>query len=182
MIFKLIHNRLVFVVLFLLPVFSSNSLDQESINDDFMEQQNELLKYVDDFITLPKGGISWNIFGETGMKEYTFDDKEGNEYIGYRPVFSEKIRKLDSQDILVQGYMFPLEQDDEQSLFLLGPFPLSCPYHPHTQSNLLIEVHAKKPVLFSYDAVNIKGVLELVAKDDEYNMFYRLKNAELVKN
>ena len=50
-----------------------------------------------------------------------FDDKEGNEYIGYRPLFSEKIRKLDSQDILVQGYMFPLEQDDEQSLFLLGP-------------------------------------------------------------
>ena len=183
MIFKLIHKFcLDFVVLFLLPVFSSNSLDQESINDDFMEQQNELLKYVDDFITLPKGGISWNIFGETGMKEYTFDDKEGNEYIGYRPVFSKKIRKLDSQDILVQGYMFPLEQDDEQSLFLLGPFPLSCPYHPHTQSNLLIEVHAKKPVLFSYDAVNIKGELELVAKDDEYNMFYRLKNAELVKN
>ena len=183
MIFKLIHKfHLVFVALFLLPVFSLNSLDQESINDDFMEQQNELLKYVDDFITLPKGGISWNIFGETAMKEYTFDDKKGNEYIGYRPVFSEKIRKLDSQDILVQGYMFPLEQDDEQSLFLLGPFPLSCPYHPHTQSNLLIEVHAKKPVLFSYDAVNIKGELELVAKDDEYNMFYRLKNAELVKN
>ena len=183
MIFKLNHKfHLVLVALFLLPVFSSNSLDQESINDDFMEQQNELLKYVDDFITLPKGGISWNIFGETGMKEYTFDDKEGNEYIGYRPVFSEKIMKLDSQDILVQGYMFPLEQDDEQSLFLLGPFPLSCPYHPHTQSNLLIEVHAKKPVLFSYDAVNIKGELELVAKDDEYNMFYRLKNAELVKN
>ena len=130
MIFKLIHKfRLDFVALFLLPVFSLNSLDQESINDDFMEQQNELLKYVDDFITLPKGGTSWNIFGETGMKEYTFDDKEGNEYIGYRPIFSEKIRKLDSQDILVQGYMFPLEQDDEQGLFLLGPFPLSCPYH-----------------------------------------------------
>ena len=152
------------------------------MNDEFMEQQNELLKYVDDFITLPKGGISWNIFGETGMKEYSFNDKDGDEYIGFRPVFSEKIRKLDSQVILVQGYMFPLEQDDEQSLFLLGPFPLSCPYHPHTQSNLLIEVHAKKPVLFSYDAMNIKGELELVAKDDEYNMFYRLKNAELVKN
>ena len=178
----MIHRfNLILFTFFLLP-FSANSLDQESINEDFIEQQNELLKYVDDFITLPKGGISWNIFGETGMKEYTFDDKEGNEYIGYRPLFSEKIRKLDSQDILVQGYMFPLEQDDEQSLFLLGPFPLSCPYHPHTQSNLLIEVHAKKPVLFSYDAVNIKGELELVAKDDEFNMFYRLKNAELVKN
>ena len=116
------------------------------------------------------------------MNEYSFNDEDGHEYIGYRPLFSDKILKLDSQDILVQGYMFPLEQSDEQNLFLLGPFPLSCPYHPHTQSNLLIEVHAKKPVLFSYDAVNIKGKLELVAKDDEYNMFYRLRNAELVKN
>ena len=40
----------------------------------------------------------------------------------------------------------------------------------------------KNQSFFSYDAVNIKGELELVSKDDEYNMFYRLKNAELVKN
>ena len=93
MIFKLIHKfHLVLVAFFLLPVFSSNSLDQESMNDEFMEQQNELLKYVDDFITLPKGGTSWNIFGETGMKEYSFNDKDGDEYNGFRPVFTEKIR------------------------------------------------------------------------------------------
>ena len=116
------------------------------------------------------------------MDEYPITDKDGYEWIGVRPKFTEAIKKLNNKEILVQGYMFPLEQDEKQSLFLLGPFPLSCPYHPHTQSNLLIEVHAKKPVLFSYDAVNIKGELELVAKDDEYNMFYRLKNAELVKN
>ena len=77
--------------------------------------------------------------------------------------------------------MFPLDQDEKQSLFLLGPFPLSCPYHPHTSSNLLIEVHSKPYSLF-YDAVNIKGKLELVPKDDDYNMFFRLKNAELVEN
>jgi len=183
MSFKLIHKfYLILVCLFLLPVFSSSSLDQESIDNDFMEQQKELLNYIDDFITLPKGGTSWDIFGETQMKEYSFNDEDGDEYIGYRPIFSDQILKLDSQNILVQGYMFPLEQNDEQGLFLLGPFPLSCPYHPHTQSNLLIEVHAKKPVIFSYDAVNIKGKLELVAKDDQYNMFYRLRNAELVKN
>ena len=167
---------------FLLSAFSTNSLDQESINEDFIEQQNELLKYVDDFITLPEGGTSWNIFGETEMNEYSFNDEDGHEYIGYRPSFSDKILKLDSQDILVQGYMFPLDQEEKQSTFLLVPFPLSCPYHPHLMSNLIIEVHATNPIDFSYDAVNIKGKLELVAKDDEYNMFYRLKNAELVKN
>ena len=51
----------------------------------------------------------------------------------------------------------------------------------HTSSNLLIEVHSKSPIIFSYDAVNIKGKLELVPKDDDYNMFFRLRNAELVK-
>ena len=60
----------------------------------------------------------------------------------------KKFAKLDEKEILVQGYMFPLDQDEKQSLFLLGPFPLSCPYHPHTSSNLLIEVHSK-PLLFS---------------------------------
>ena len=115
------------------------------------------------------------------MIEYDFTDKEGNDWVGYRPKFKNEIKKLESKEIIVQGYMFPLDQGDKQSLFLLGPFPLSCPYHPHTQSNLLIEVHASKPVFFSYDAINIQGELELVPKDDEYNMFYRLKNAKRIK-
>ncbi len=140
------------------------------------------MSFVDDFVDLPAGGTSWHVFGETGMDEYPIVDKEGNEWIGVRPEFTEKIKKLDEKEILVQGYMFPLDQDEKQSLFLLGPFPLSCPYHPHTSSNLLIEVHSKTPILFSYDAVNIKGKLELVPKDDDYNMFFRLKNAELVEN
>ena len=172
---------IIFLIIFLNLKFLNfvNALEELNSEENSFIEEN-ILKYVDDFISLPKGGTSWNVFGETEMEEYSFDDKDGNEWIGYRPKFSEKIKKLDTKEILVQGYMFPLEQDDKQSLFLLGPFPLSCPYHPHTQSNLLIEVHADKPVLFSYDAINIRGKLELVPKDDEYNMFYRLKNAVLI--
>ena len=33
------------------------------------------------------------------MKEYTFFDKEGNEWIGVRPEFKEQIKKLDNQKI-----------------------------------------------------------------------------------
>ena len=39
----------------------------------------------------------------------------------------------------------------------------------------------KSPIVFSYDAVNIKGKLELVPKDDDYNVFFRLRDAQLVK-
>lgn len=156
------------------------SQDNE-INDDDSFEQDDLISFVDDFIDLPPGGTPWQIFGETEMNEYPIVDKDGNEWIGVRPKFKEKIKELDNKEILVQGYMFPLDQDEKQSLFLLGPFPLSCPYHPHTSSNLLIEVHSKTPIIFSYDAVNIRGKLELVPIDDDYNMFFRLRNAELVK-
>ena len=86
---------------------------------------------IDDFINLPKGGTSWGTFGETGMDEYSFIDKEGNEWFGYRPLFKENIKKLESKKILVQGYMFPLDQSEKQSLFIRSlPYelPLSSSY------------------------------------------------------
>ena len=155
------------------------AIDLKSLDEDESLLEENIISFVDDFITLPEGGTPWQTFGETGMNEYEIIDEEGYEWIGLRPVFKEDLKKLDSKEILVQGYMFPLEQSSKQSLFLLGPFPLSCPYHPHTSSNLLIEVHSKKPILFSYDPINIRGKLELVPLDDEYNIFYRLKEAEL---
>ena len=155
-------------------VFSTN----ESIEEPYDEYN--LLSNIDDFVKVPKGGVHWKVFGETIMKEYTFFDKEGNEWVGVRPEFKDQIKKLDKQNILIQGYMFPLEQDEKQKLFLLGPFPISCPYHPHISANLIIEVHAVSPIIFSYDAVNIKGKLELVPKDDDYNVFFRLRDAQLV--
>ena len=159
----------------LIKIFSTNDINEGSY-DEF-----NLLSNIDDFVKVPKGGIHWKVFGETLMKEYTFFDKEGNEWIGVRPEFKDKIKKLDKKTILIQGYMFPLEQDEKQRLFLLGPFPISCPYHPHISANLIIEVHAKNPIVFSYDAINIKGKLELVPKDDDYNVFFRLRDAQLVK-
>jgi len=156
-------------------IFSTNE-----INEDSYDEYN-LLSNIDDFVKVPKGGVHWEAFGETIMKEYTFFDKEGNEWVGVRPEFKDQIKKLENQNILIQGYMFPLEQDEKQKLFLLGPFPVSCPYHPHISANLIIEVHAKSPIVFSYDAVNIKGKLELVPKDDDYNVFFRLRDAQLVK-
>ncbi len=172
------------VIMLLSIIFLSkhtNALEISENQDEFY-QQDELLSAVDDFINLPKGGTPWKIFGETGMNEYSFTDKKGEDWYGFRPIFKDKIKNLESKEILIQGYMFPLEQSEKQKLFLLGPFPLTCPYHPHTSPNLLIEVYANKPLDFSYEAINIKGKLELVPVDDEYNIFYRLKDAKQVLN
>lgn len=162
--------------------FFINVLSTKSLDDDQSIEMFDLLSNVEDFIDLPEGGTPWEIFGETGEDEYQFIDEEGFEWVGVRPKFSKNLKELDSKNILVQGYMFPLDQDEKQKNFLIVPFPPSCPYYPHVSSNLIIEVHADPPISFSYDAINIKGNLELVHKDDMYNIFYRLKDAKIALN
>ena len=153
-----------------------------STDSDDSSFQYDMLSSVEDFINLPEGGTSWDVFANTIMDEYTFEDKEGFEWTGVRPKFSEEIKVLENKKILVQGYMFPLDQNDKQKTFLLIPFPVHCPYYPHATSNMIIEVHAKKSIDYSYEPINIEGLLELVPKDDLYNIFFRLKNAKLVSN
>lgn len=156
------------------------SLLSDTNDEQLLFGQDDLLSNIEDFVDIPEGGVSWQTFGETGMDEYTMIDKEGYEWLGVRPKFKEEVKELDGKEILIQGYMFPLEQSEKQSLFLLSPFPVSCPYHPHVSSNLTIEVYAKNPILHSYDAINIKGKLELVQKDNLYNIFFRLRDSIMV--
>lgn len=143
--------------------------------------QSDLLELIPQFVTIPEGGTPWDVFSETIEHEYTNKSDDEYDYVGVRPEFSERIKKLDGQTIIVQGYMFPLGQGEEQTQFLLGPFPLSCPYHYHVPPKLLLEAHAKTPIKFSYDAINIQGTLELVPSDDEYNVFYRLRDAKVLQ-
>lgn len=164
-----------------LPTFETTFKDTYSFEVTSSEQtytNEDLVSNIQNFIITPEGGTEWKLFGETEQTPYSYKDEDGMEWSGFRPIFSEDLQKLDGQEILIQGYMFPLGQTEEQAMFLLGPFPVSCPYHYHVTPNLIIEVHAKRPIDFSYDAVNLKGKLELVPKDDEYNVFYRLKEAE----
>ena len=152
---------------YLTYVFSTESIDPDDSSFKY-----DMFSSIEDFVNLPEGGTPWNVFADTGMDEYTFEDEEGFEWTGVRPNFSKDIKLLQDKEILVQGYMFPLDQNEKQETFLLIPFPVHCPYYPHASSNLIIEVHAKKPIIFSYDAIDIKGELELVPKDDLYNIFF----------
>ena len=147
---------------------------------DELVRPSALLVSIKDYVDTPKGGIDWQLFGQTKERPYSYSDKAGTEWTGVRPEFPDKLKRLDGREVLVKGFMFPLLEDEEQPHFLLGPFPVACPFHYDVTPNLLIEVHTERPVTFSYDAVNIKGKLELVPQDDEYNVFYRLKKAKRV--
>lgn len=138
--------------------------------------------YIKDYVDVPKGAINWAVFGETKeipVKTKTPDGYD-NEYS--KPEFSAEAKALDGKTIKIKGFMFPLDATDAQKLFLFGPFPVSCPFQYHVGPAMVMEVHADNhPVEFSYDPLILTGKLELVKEDPENSTFYRLKDAQVVK-
>lgn len=132
---------------------------------------------------LPKvkgDAVPWQLFATTQEKQKKVTFPDGGYSFEVTPVFSEKLKELNGKEATLYGFMFPLEQSEKQGNFLLGPYPPSCPFHYHAPPALIVEVKAKKPVAFSWDAITLKGTLELPEKDPN-GSFYILKDAEIVR-
>lgn len=138
--------------------------------------------YIKNYVDVPKGALNWELFGKTEITNVEGKDKDGMDIQYYSPGFSLDLQAYDSKEVTIKGFMFPLDPNENQKIFLFGPFPMNCPFQYHVGPNLVIEVHADKaPVAFSYDPITLTGTLELVPKDLDYGVFYRLKNAHIVK-
>lgn len=120
--------------------------------------------------------ISWDLFAQTTETEECSVDSEGFDYCIIKPGYSSDLKSEDGKEVKLMGFMFPLEHSEKQSHFLLGPYPLSCPFHYHVGPSLVIEVSAKKPIEFSYDPVTLKGTLKLKF-NEENGVFYYLESA-----
>lgn len=140
-----------------------------------------IVDFIEDYVNVPEGGTSWRIFGQAQEEKIETVTEDGFDVIYTKPIFSDEIAALDGKEITLKGYMFPLGNAEKQTQFLFGPFPISCPYHYHVGPSLVMEVHAdKNPIAFDYEAVTVKGTLELVLDDPEYSLFYRLKHAKKI--
>lgn len=160
-------------------VFPAYAFTEEEITG---EKTMTIEDYIEDFVDVPEGAINWRMLGTTRSTEVITKEEDDYDLIYYKPKFAPQVKELDGKEIKIKGFMFPLDQTEEQKLFLFGPFPLSCPYQYHVGPSLVLEVHvSKNPILFNYDAITITGTLELVPDDPEYSVFYRLKNARQVK-
>lgn len=180
-LFRALPCALLLAALLLLPAlllpraaagaFEPTEIVTQTYSEEF------ILSRIPDFVATPEGGTDWQLLGETREIPYTEKDKQGFERTGVTPEFPDALKKLDGKTVILRGFMFPLDQSERQKVFLLGPFPLTCPYHYHVSNNLIVETHMKQPLAFSYDPVTIEGRLELVPRDDDYNTFYRLHDA-----
>jgi len=155
----------------------SFALEQEEGQD---APTRTLSDYIKDYVDVPEDGIDWKMFGQTEAISIETKDAEGLDVQYYRPKFSPDVIALDGKEIILKGYMFPLDATEEQSLFLFGPFPINCPFQYHVGPSLVMEIEADKPVKFDYEALTLKGTLELVKEDPENGVFYRLVKARKI--
>ena len=174
--------KFLIVFLVLIGLLTPSALQALTYEEGADAPTRTIEDYIKDFVDIPKGGTDWKVFGKTKEVEASEMGADGIESVFYTPVFPPEVKALDGKEITIRGFMFPLDSTEKQKLFLIGPFPLNCPYQYHVGSALVIEVHADNdPIAFSYDPVTIKGTMELVSKDPEFSVFYRLKNATQVK-
>lgn len=168
------------IVLFALLVLCCGTAAQALSFEEGSDAPTRTIEdYIKDYIDLPEGAVDWMLFSQT--KEINIETKgeDGYDLQYFKPDFPQGLKDLDGKQVTVKGYMFPLDESDDQKRFLFGPFPINCPFQYHVGPSLVIEVLAdQNPVAFSYDPVVVTGRLELVPKDDENSIFYRLHVAK----
>ena len=116
-----------------------------------------------------KGIVSWKVLGQVKRVQV------GQRFV---PEFDAEIRKLDQQDVKLQGYMMPIAAGEKHNHFLLTMRPADCPFCLSVGPEYIVEVKAKTSIKHTYEPVVVAGRLN-VLRDDSYGLYYRLTDAQL---
>ena len=116
-----------------------------------------------------KGVVSWKLLGQVKTAQV------GQRFV---PEFAAEIRKLDQQDVKLQGYMMPIAAGEKHDHFLLTMRPADCPFCLSVGPEYIVEVRAKASIKHTYEPVVLAGRLN-VLRDDPYGLYYRLTEAQL---
>ena len=116
-----------------------------------------------------KGVVSWKLLGQVKSAQ-----------VGKRivPEFAAEIRKLDQQDVKLQGYMMPIVAGQRHDHFLLTMRPPHCPFCLSVGPEYVVEVKAKAPIKHTLEPVVVAGRLN-VLQDDPFGLYYRMTDAKL---
>src|SRR5439155_15732317 len=96
----------------------------------------------------------------------------------FKPTFPTYLRELEGKRVRLTGYMQPIGDDPEQSVFLLIENPVGCWYceMPELAAMVLVELPPGKGRTFNREAIRVTGRLKLNAKDPE-DFLYKITGA-----
>jgi hypothetical protein len=116
-----------------------------------------------------KGVVPWKVLGQVKTSQV------GTKVL---PQFSSEVRKLDQQEVKLQGYILPITAGEKHTHFLLTMRPPHCPFCLSIGPEYIVEVKAKTAVRHGYEPVVLVGRLN-VLNDDPFGLYYRLADAQL---
>lgn len=120
----------------------------------------------------------WPILAKISYK------KEYDELLGIkidRPIFSNEVKGLERKVIQLKGYIIPTDGFKSHQEFVFSAFPYSmCFFCGQAGPETVLEVKAKKPIQFTSEQIEIKGIL-LLNKSDINRLMYQLIEVEEVK-
>ena len=164
-----------YLLTFTCLLFTFNAFSFENYNlNDIDPSENEVIENMYKPLKVTGDAIPWDLFNKTKEIEDCTIDKDGYDYCIIKPLYDSGIKKLNDTTVTVMGFMFPLEQSEKQKKFLLGPYPLGCPFHYHVGPSQVIEISSTEPIDFSFDPITITGKLK-VNYNKETGTFYYLE-------
>jgi hypothetical protein len=121
------------------------------------------------------GVVPWETLREL---EISYESK-GPGMTDFKSSFTTALLDLDGKEVKLAGFIYPLEAAEAHERFLLAAYPPSCPFCLPGGATEMVEVLAKPPVRFTYDAIVLAGRFELL-RDDPSGLLYRLHDARTV--
>ena len=111
--------------------------------------------------------------------------KEYDAVMGFKidkPVFGENIKSMEGKEIVVKGYIIPVDGYKSHKEFVFSAFPYSqCFFCGGAGPETVMEVEANEAVKFTAESITLQGKLSL--NDSDINkLMFKLSNAVLVKN
>lgn len=99
----------------------------------------------------------------------------------YSANFNDQQRELDGQELIVEGFMFPLEYTRKHQNFLVSSSPMSqCFFCGPGEAESMVYVRTTEPVDYTNRRMKVKGTFKLVS-DASMGIIYELENAQVVR-
>lgn len=95
----------------------------------------------------------------------------------YQVKFGEKQQELDGKEVVVEGFMFPLEYTRKHKTFLISASPMTnCFFCGPGEAEAMILVNSTDEVEYLYTPISMKGTFKLV-HDASMGIIYELNDA-----
>ena len=129
------------------------------------------------FTALAQNQSTWKVLSKVQI------EKRFDELLNYEidfPTFSDEVKALNGKEIVLEGWIIPLDELRGENYFVLSALPFAnCFFCGGAGPETVLEVFSEKNIKFTEKRIKVKGILNINA-DDPMKLMCILQKAELI--